>query len=226
MYEYMYEYMYGLVQRPPLMLVFSLNKKWPSDLSLMPRTTHILNHYLKVQLSFHWHLWLNFSACSLCSVFFRDFSLFPLKTSLSCYFSKFSLYLKLIFIKVHIKTKFFSICERLFVCVYCGAYHPAIQPSLSVCCPMVPFPSPASVVGCFAILPRLFLCAARCIPWPHRAWFENIPWINFGPAGITALTHHLTIVYVYPCYTFLRWWWCTAQITGNKLSYVLCLMSI
>jgi hypothetical protein len=119
----------------------------------------------------------------------------------------------------------FSICERLFACVYCGAYHPAIQPSLSVCCPMVPFPSPASVVGCFAILPRLFLCAARCIPWPHRAWFENIPWINFGPAGIIELTHHLTIVYVYPCYTFLRWWWCTAQITGNKLSYVLCLMS-
>ncbi len=27
------------------------------------------------------------------------------------------------------------------------------------------------------------------------------------------------------CYTFLRWWWYTAQITGNKLSYVLCLMS-
>jgi hypothetical protein len=25
---------------------------------------------------------------------------------------------------------------------------------------------------------------------------------KFGPAGITALNHHLTIVYVYPCYIF------------------------
>ncbi len=25
---------------------------------------------------------------------------------------------------------------------------------------------------------------------------------KFGPAGITALIHHLTIAYVYPCYNF------------------------
>ncbi len=72
------EYMYDLVHLPPLMLVFSLNKKWPLDLSSMLRTTHIPNHSLKVQLSFHWHLWSNFFACSLCNIFCKDFSLFPL----------------------------------------------------------------------------------------------------------------------------------------------------
>jgi hypothetical protein len=36
--------------------------------------------------------------------------------------------------------------------------------SLSVCCPIVPYPSPASVVGCFAILPRLFFVLPVVFP--------------------------------------------------------------
>ncbi len=67
------------------------------------------------------------------------------------------------------------------------AVHPAIQPFLSVCCPIVPYPSPASALGCLAILPAcLFCCPLYSLSSQDPIWKH--PLDKFGP-GITAYSH-------------------------------------
>ncbi len=110
---------------------------------------------------------------------------------------------------------------REVVCVYCGAYYPAIQPFLSVCCPIVPYPSPASALGlpCHSP-PPVFFYGARCIPWSHRTQFENILWINLA---LPVLQHLVTIsdLSVFILVTIIKWWWCTVQLLLPEINYLL-----